>query len=152
MRQIRTATAADVQAILPLVAEYWRFEHIEGFDAERVGTELERLLSDPRLGAGWIAMDGRTAVGYLLAVYVFSLEHLGITAEIDEFYVAPSQRGSGLGSLLLEAAEAECVRTGCTNVSLQLGRENNAARAFYRRHGYSERAGFELLDKTLAGD
>jgi hypothetical protein len=37
----------------------------------------------------------------------------------------------------------------CTNVSLQLGRGNDAAREFYRQHGYSDRAGFELLDKML---
>lgn len=150
--QIRQANGSDTPAVLPLIAEYWRFEEIEGFDAGRAGAQLERLLSDPRLGAGWIALEGDVAVGYLIAVYVFSLEHLGITAEIDEFYVAPSQRGSGVGSRLLEAAEAEFARIGCTNVSLQLGRGNAAARAFYRRHGYRERAGFELLDKMLTAD
>jgi ribosomal protein S18 acetylase RimI-like enzyme len=50
---------------------------------------------------------------------------------------------------LLQAAEAEFLRAGCTNVSLQLGRGNEAAREFYRRNGYSDRTGFELLDKDL---
>ena len=87
--------------------------------------------------------------GYLLAVYVFSLEHLGLTAEIDEFFVLPSARGKGLGDALLRLAEAEFLRRGCTNVALQLGRGNDQARVFYRAHGYSERAGYELLDKML---
>ena len=73
------------------------------------------------------------AVGYLLAVYVFSLEHLGLTAEIDEFFVLPSARGKGLGDALLQRAEAEFIRRGCTNVSLQLGRGNDGARVFYAR-------------------
>jgi GNAT superfamily N-acetyltransferase len=93
-------------------------------------------------------VNGKPA-GYLLAVYVFSLEHLGVTAEIDEFFVLPSCRGHGAGSQLLQAAEAEFARMKCTNVSLQLGRGNDTARTFYRRQGYSERAGFELLDKML---
>lgn len=46
------------------------------------------------MAVGWIAMDADKPIGYLLAVYVFSLEHLGLTAEIDEFYVVPEQRGS----------------------------------------------------------
>jgi hypothetical protein len=89
------------------------------------------------------------AVGYLLAVYVFSLEHLGLTAEIDELFVLPSQRGRGVGAELLRCAEAEFLRAGCTNVSLQLSRGNDAARAFYHRHGYSERSAYELLDRML---
>ncbi|MGH8720379.1 MAG: GNAT family N-acetyltransferase [Burkholderiales bacterium] len=86
-----------------------------------------------------------TPAGYLLAVYVFSLEHHGLTAEIDELFVLPDCRGRGLGAALLQAAAA----AGCTNISLQLGRKNAAALAFYRRHGYRAREGYELLDKSL---
>lgn len=117
-----------------------------------MGEQLRRLLSGPRLGAGWIAFEGDTAVGYLLAVYVFSLEHLGLTAEIDEFFIQPQYRSQRAGSQLLPAAEAEFARAGCTNVSLQLGRGNDAARRFYRRHGYVERGGFDLVDKMLKPD
>lgn len=55
----------------------------------------------------------------------------------------------GAGSALLAAVEAESTRRECRNISLQLGRGNEAAREFYRRQGYSERSGFELLDKML---
>ena len=146
---VRRTVAADIPALLPLIEQYWAFEDIAGFDPARVGRELGRLFADPQLGAGWIAEMNGKAAGYLLAVYVFSLEHLGVTAEIDEFFVLPSRRGHGAGSQLLQAAEAEFTRMNCTNVSLQLGRGNDAAREFYRRHGYSDRAGFELLDKML---
>lgn len=146
---IRRLAAAEVSAVLPLVEQYWIFEDIGGYEPEAVRRELERVCADPRLGAGWIAeQEGRT-VGYLLAVFVHSLEHLGLTAEIDEFFLLPSARGHGAGIGLLEAAEAEFRRIGCTNVSLQLGRGNDAAREFYRRRGYSERSGYELLDKML---
>jgi GNAT superfamily N-acetyltransferase len=146
---IRPMTANDIPALLRLVEEYWIFEEIAGFDPARITAQLERLLADPALGSGWIARAGRDAAGYLLAVYVFSLEHLGLTAEIDEYFVLPSFRGRDIGSDLLRAAEAEFVRRKCTNVSLQLGRGNERARTFYREHGYGERAGFELLDKML---
>lgn len=149
MVEIRQATADDVPALLPLVEEYWRFEDISGFGSGRVAVQLERLLSEPRLGGGWIAIANGIAVGYLLAVYVFSLEHLGITAEIDEFFVAPAQRGRGLGAQLLKVAEVEFRRVGCTNISLRLSRRNDSARAFYRRHEYAEKSGYDLLEKML---
>ena len=147
--EIRPVAAADIPVLVPLVEQYWIFEDIEGFDAARVGREIGTLLADPRLGSGWIARVKGQAVGYLLAVYVFSLEHLGLTAEIDELFVLPSARGKKVGEELLRLAEAEFVRRDCTNVSLQLARGNERARAFYRRQGYGERAGFELLDKML---
>ena len=146
---IRSITAKDVAALLPLVEQYWTFEDIAGFESVRVARELEWICAEPKLASGWIASIGGRAVGYLLAVFVFSLEHLGLTAEIDEFFVLPSARGQGIGDELLRLAEAEFVCRRCTNVSLQLGKGNDGARAFYRAHGYEERAGFELLDKML---
>jgi GNAT superfamily N-acetyltransferase len=147
--EVRPLRAADIPGLLPLVEQYWIFEDIAGFDATRVARQLERLVADPGLGNGWIAVARGAPVGYLLAVYVFSLEHLGLTAEIDEFFVLPSARGKGAGDGLLRLAEAEFARRRCTSVALQLGRGNDRARAFYRAHGYGERAGFDMLDKML---
>jgi GNAT superfamily N-acetyltransferase len=145
--QLRRATLADIPALLGLVEQYWGFEKLPGFDAARIATQLERLLTEERLGCGWLARVGGEPAGYLLAVYVFSLEHFGLTAEIDELFVLPRHRTHGVGSMLLDAAEKAFAQAGCANVSLQLSRANTAGRAFYRSRGYAERAAFELLDK-----
>ena len=147
---IAAATAADIDRLLPLVEQYWRFEAIEGFDAQRLAGLLRRVMSDASLGNVWLAEVDGNAAGYLLAVYVFSLEHQGLTAEIDEFFVGPSYRSLGIGTRLLAAAEATFLVRDCTNVALQIGRDNEEARAFYRRHGYGDRAGFDIVDKDLA--
>lgn len=149
MAAISKATVQDVPDLLMLVEQYWAFENIAGFDRSRLSLQLARLLSEKHLGSGWIARDGTTPIGYLLAVYVFSLEHLGLTAELDEFFVVPLYRSQGIGASLLRTAEDTFLRAGCTNASLQLSHANDAARAFYRRHGYSQRSGYELLDKKL---
>lgn len=149
MPKIRQATTSDIPALVPLVRQYWTFEHLEGFDAGRIAEGLTRLLSTAHLGNGWIARADGEPAGYLLAVYVFSLEHLGLTAEIDEFFVLPEYRGKGIGDSLLAAAEQQFIAKGCTNSSLQIGRDNAVARRFYHRHGYTDRDDFDLLDKTL---
>jgi len=146
---MRPATVADVPALAGLVGEYWAFEGIDGFDQARVEKVLGEFLAGPALGRAWIAEDRGEAVGYLLACFVFSVEHGGLTAEIDEFYLKPAHRGSGLGRSLLEVAEAALRAAGCTNVALQVGRGNDAGQAFYRSCGYSTRSGYELLDKNL---
>jgi GNAT superfamily N-acetyltransferase len=148
--QIRLAVPLDSAALVPLVEQYWRFEAIEGFDAARVASLLERVLADAVLGRAWIATVDGKAAGYLLAVFVFSLEFQGLTAEIDELFVVQRHRSLGLGGRLLDAAEAHFRASGCTHVALQIGRDNEAARAFYQRRGFASRLGFELVSKVLA--
>jgi GNAT superfamily N-acetyltransferase len=148
--QIRRGRAEDVAQLLPLVSQYWHFERIPGFDAASLAPLLRRLASEPELGGIWVADAGSELVGYLIAVNTFSLEQKGPMAEIDEFFVAPAVRTYGVGAALLDVAEYDLACAGCVCLQLQLGKDNFRARAFYRRHGYQEREGYELLDKRLA--
>jgi GNAT superfamily N-acetyltransferase len=149
--QIRAATPSDVPELLSLVRRYWEFEGIEGFTALRVELTLERLLAEPQLGSAWVAEEQGRLAGYLIAVRVLSVEHQGIMAEIDEFFVLPEARSRGTGAGLLAAAEAALAREGCVRLQLQLGAGNDAARGFYERRGYRARDGYRLLDKVLRG-
>ena len=146
---IRPATAEDINVLLPMIEQYWRFENIEGFDVGRMRKIVSRLLEDASLGRIWVATVYGEPAGYLLAVYVFSLEHQGMTAEIDEFFIQPQHRNLGFGARMLGAAEQQFRAEGCTNVSLQIGRSNEAARRFYRGHGFDDRAGYEIVSKML---
>jgi ribosomal protein S18 acetylase RimI-like enzyme len=149
--QIRRGVPDDVPQLLQLVSQYWHFEGIPGFDAARLSPLLKRLASEPELGAIWVADAGGELLGYLLAVHSFSLEQQGPIAEIDEFFVSPAARTYGVGAALLDVAESDLAYAGCVCLQLELGKDNLRARAFYRRHGYKERDGYELLDKRLTG-
>jgi GNAT superfamily N-acetyltransferase len=146
---IRTAVASDVPPLLSLVRRYWDFEGIAGFDALRLELLLQRLVGNGELGAILVAERAARLEGYLALVYVLSLEHGGLMAEIDEFFVLPEARAQGVGGELLAAAEATLRQRGCVRLQLQLAAGNAAARRFYERRGYAARAGYELLDKAL---
>lgn len=147
---VRPVAPNDIPPLLALVRRYWEFQGIEGFAALRIELVLQRLLAEPRLGAIWVAESDGRLVGYLIAVLVLSVEHRGLTAEIDEFFVLPEARSRGVGRQLLAAAETALAARGCVRLQLQLGVANFEARAFYQRRGYTARAGYELLDKPLA--
>jgi GNAT superfamily N-acetyltransferase len=147
---IRRAQAQDIPQLVTLIRRYWDFEGIAGFAALRVEVLLEELLARPaERGLIWVAESQRALVGYLIAVLVLSLEHRGLMAEIDEFFVLPEARARGIGSALLSAAEADLAQRGCVRLQLQLATANARGRAFYERKGYGERAGYRLLDKAL---
>jgi GNAT superfamily N-acetyltransferase len=146
---VRAATAADIPAVLELVRSYWEFEGIGGFDAARTARVLQQLSDDSPYGAMWVATHDATLSGYLIVVLVMSVEHQGLMGEIDEFFVQPQARSHGIGAQLLAAAETDLKRRGGVRLQLQIGAVNARGRAFYERHGYALRAGYELLDKQL---
>ena len=147
--RIRRAASNDAAAIAVLAGGYWAFEALEGFDASRTERLLAAALEHPDQVLCWLAEADSTPVGYLLVVLVFSLEHGGTMAEVDEFFVAASHRGSGAGAALLAAVEAELRRVGAKRLQLQLGIGNVRGRSFYERAGFARRSDFELWDKPL---
>jgi len=65
----------------------------------------------------------------------------GIEAEDDEYYIAnigvhPSAQGQGIGSSLLNFAEAQARRDGFSKCSLCVAFYNQGALRLYQRHGY----------------
>lgn len=146
---IRQATPADLPSIASLVERYWEFEGIGDFQRPRIESLLGQLLTAPDRGAIWVAETDLRPCAYLLAVFMFSLEHGGLMAEIDEFFVLPELRSTGIGAQLLAAAERDMAARGLRRLQLQLGVENHRGRGFYCRHGFLARCGYELLDKCL---
>jgi ribosomal-protein-alanine N-acetyltransferase len=51
--------------------------------------------------------------------------------------VVPESQHSGLGTLLLNCAEAELKKHGCEFVSLEVAVDNQSALRFYKKHGYT---------------
>jgi len=149
--RIEIGVLADVPQIVVLMKEYWSFEGLAGFEPGRVSALLGQLLSQTHLGRVWVAREGNRPVGYLITVFVFSFEYQGLVAEIDELFVLPEARRHGIGTALLDVAEASLADAGCTGMQLQLAAGNRAAHAFYHRRGYAARTAYGLLDKPLAG-
>lgn len=61
----------------------------------------------------------------------------GLTGHIITIDVIAKARRSGVGSLLLQAAEDRLRQAGARNVGLETAVDNVSALAFYKRHGYS---------------
>ncbi|MBV0901106.1 GNAT family N-acetyltransferase [Halomicroarcula salina] len=55
---------------------------------------------------------------------------------LENIYVEPAARNRGIGSALLEAAEETLRSAGVDVIALEAMAANDAARRFYRSHGY----------------
>ena len=69
---------------------------------------------------------------------------------IHNLFVRAPERGDGIGSALLTAAEEALDAGGAAVIALESMAENDAARAFYRRHGYDPHR--VELEKPINGD
>lgn len=146
---VRCANPADISGIASLIERYWEFESIGGFSRPGMESLLHSLFSEPAPGACWVAAANGALQGYLVCAFMLSLEHGGLMAEIDELFVLPEARSRGLGALLLQEAERDLAARGLVRWQLQVAVDNRRARVFYERQGFSARAGYALLDKSL---
>ena len=96
-------------------------------------------------GTYLVAWDGADPIGH--AFVVWRGTKLGVP-EIQDVWVAPERRRSGVATALSRAAEDEARRRGASRISLSVGIANHAARALYEKLGFTD-AG--LAPERVAG-
>jgi ribosomal protein S18 acetylase RimI-like enzyme len=141
---IREASASDTERILALIDANWQHDDIVGYDGARLRRQLEEFLATPAYGRGWLATHTDGPVGYLLCAFVYSFEHGGLIAEIDEFFVAAPYRRQGIGQEMLGRARSSLGALGCVSLQMQVADGNALAQRFYENEGFAEKTGYRL--------
>ena len=139
--ELRDATAADVSAIRAVARESLlaSYGHAvdeallteavdEWYDTEELTAEIE----DERTVYPVAVVDG-DVVGFAESYVVGRRERVG---EIDWLHVHPDHRESGIGSALLERAEAELQDVDVDRIEARVLVANEAGTAFYEAEGY----------------
>jgi GNAT superfamily N-acetyltransferase len=96
-------------------------------------------LAGPQLASGEVAVvfgPGDPPVGFAQLRYRNSLYAPGPDACLEELWVRPAARGTGLGRALLEAAMDLARRHGATRMDLNTSATDEAARALYASCGF----------------
>jgi predicted N-acetyltransferase YhbS len=133
--QLRTGELRDADAVARLVNDAFRPERFF-IDGERTNPENIRELMNK--GKFLLAEDGETLVG---CVYV---EPRGERWYLGLLSVDPLRQRSGLGSVLMTAAEDHVRSAGATVMDLRIINLRIELPGFYRRLGY-EQSGTEPL-------
>ncbi|MFI8947791.1 GNAT family N-acetyltransferase [Streptomyces sp. NPDC053750] len=144
--EIRPLTEDDLPAVVTMLAD-----DPLGAPRESPGdlrpylTAFERLSADPNQHLVVAARDGRV-VGTLQLTIVPGLSRRGATRSIIEgVRIHAEERGSGLGTQLIEWAVDESRRQGCRLVQLTSDKTRTDAHRFYERLGFSaSHTGFKL--------
>jgi len=148
--EIRAVQRSDADRLLPLMAAYWACDGIAGFDHVRIRRQLHDFLSNPSYGCAWLAAREGFVAGYLVYTLVYSFEHGGLMAEIDELYVVAPWRGQGVGQQLVAAAQGELAVRACVSLQMQVADDNERAQRFYARLGFRQKHGYRLWVAPLS--
>ena len=65
----------------------------------------------------------------------------GLTAYLEELYVAPDRRGEGLGTAILEAVLERSRKRGAAWIEVSTSEDDAGARRLYERFGFINREG-----------
>jgi GNAT superfamily N-acetyltransferase len=138
----------DLPDLLPLMRCYCDFYEVAPSDDALLAMARE-LIADPvKEGVQLIARsgDGR-AVGFATIFWLWSTTGGAVRIGLmNDLFVHPDARGSGLADRLIEACREECRERGARTLTWQTAKDNLRAQAVYDRVG-GERS--EWLDYAL---
>jgi GNAT superfamily N-acetyltransferase len=133
---IERATDPDLGELLPLLRGYCDFYEVAPSDDELLALS-RALIGDPECeGVQLLARDdeGR-AVGFATIYWSWattSAERIGV---MNDLFVAPEARGTGVAEALIEACRAECAARRAGKLTWQTATDNTAAMKVYDRVG-----------------
>ncbi len=133
--EIEIATTSTAGDALPLLAVQFEEHHIA-----LGGEALEHAVHGLIDGRGRIllARDAERVVGVAVLSYTWALEHGGRVTWLEELYVIPEKRASGLGTKLLHRAMEVAKADGSIAMDLEVDVDHVRAENLYRREGFHE--------------
>jgi GNAT superfamily N-acetyltransferase len=145
---IAQATAADLETLLELMRHMQEDDPwSEPFHEATVLANLDELLQHPVHGVFYIVREASALIGYLVICFDYSLEYRGKGAWIDELFVEAAHRGKGIGTQLLDLAEAASREHQAKFLHLEVT-HGNPAIELYRRRGFLDHERY-LMSKVL---
>ncbi len=112
MNEVRRVLESDVDAVVALVHDLAAHERAPD-ECHLTGEQLRQALFGPTPALyGHVAEQDGVVVGFALWFLNFSTWRGVHGIYLEDLYVRPAARGSGLGRALLAALAEECVRNG----------------------------------------
>jgi len=135
MLEIQTAQPADLGPILQMLRTQLE-EHDVVLTAQALQRATQGLIDDHAVGRILTARLSGELVGVAVISFLWTLEHGGPAAWLDEVYVEPTRRGAGIGRKLVEAAMQVARDNGCIALDLEVDAGHEAAERLYERMGF----------------
>lgn len=133
---LRVATSADAAGIAELAIGFRKHLQRSAPSDEQFRAGIGRLLASEDAQFCVCDVDGRT-VAYVLQRFRYSMWVAGLEATIEDLFVDPACRGSGIGGQLVAYALDRARARGCSTACLDTNEHNTASQRIYQALGFS---------------
>jgi ribosomal protein S18 acetylase RimI-like enzyme len=160
-------TEGDFEKLRDLAIRIWHEHYGPILAREQIDYMIEQRYTAQSLGTYvgasdrwlWLSRAAGKAIGYFSYAVVDR-----DTVKLEQLYVEAAERARGIGSTMLEHAEAHAQKLGATRVVLTVNKRNTGPIAFYEKRGYRIReattfdigGGFFMddyvMEKVLGGE
>jgi GNAT superfamily N-acetyltransferase len=126
----------DLPELLGLVRAYLDFYEVTPSDDEMLALS-RALIADPESeGVQFLARDGGgRAVGFASLFWTWTTTRGGRLGVMNDLFVDPAARGTGLADALIAACAQRCRERGVRWLEWQTAPDNHRAQAVYERVG-----------------
>jgi GNAT superfamily N-acetyltransferase len=148
--EIRDAVAGDSQLILRFIKELAAYEKAEHEVVAEIEDIRESIFGrDSTVRALICSIDGQP-IGYAIYFYNYSTWQGRKGLYLEDLYIVPEHRGTGVGNQLLKYLAKKAVVEGCRRVEWSVLDWNEPAIKFYQSIGAKPKT--EWVVYQLAGD
>jgi GNAT superfamily N-acetyltransferase len=133
--EIAPVSAAEFEALLPLIAAYQRFYQAADIDEERNRAFFRRFLAPSQEGMLLGARREGEVVGYACLYWHFSSTKATESVLMNDLFVSEAARGAGVGRALIEASAAVARERGASCLQWSTAPDNTQAQALYDSTG-----------------
>ena len=116
----------------------------------RAAEAFTAVIADERLGYVWLIQEAGEDVGHVVITLKYAMEYGGLIACLDDLFVRKEWRNRGLSSAALGEVRSFCEQEGIRALTVEVGFGNGPAQKVYRRVGFAEASGRQLLALALA--
>jgi GNAT superfamily N-acetyltransferase len=134
--RIEIANISHLNVVIGLLRAQFE-EHDIGWRPYEMHRAVAEILQDQRWGEFLLAWEKDSAIGLAAITYVWTLEHGGKSAWLDELYVVPDWRDCGVGGALLQKVIELSSRQDCLALDLEVELCHQRAENLYRRMGFT---------------
>jgi GNAT superfamily N-acetyltransferase len=141
--RVRPLSIRELEAVLPLIADYQRFYGVREPDLDHNRSFFLRFIAPSDTGELLGAWSDGELVGYACLYWTYSSVAAQPIVVLNDLFVTAASRGHGVGLALIEAARRVTQERGVARLTWQTALDNRQAQRLYERTGATRSAWFE---------
>jgi ribosomal protein S18 acetylase RimI-like enzyme len=129
--RIERVGVVDLPVLMPMLRAYCDFYEVDPRD-DRLIALSRALIEDPSQGEQLIARDdGGTPLGFATIYWTWQTLDAARIGVLNDLYVVPATRGSGVGRALIEHCRGLCRKRGAAKLVWETAPDNATAQRLY---------------------